>query len=161
MKQFNSPYYRHNNAKKKKTKRTVSWYEYKLKYDKKWRKKNKEKIAKRKEKKKQYWDKYMLKYGKKYYNEHKEEKLKRGKPIQKKWRIKNRIRLKKKHKQYRIDNINTIRNREKRRVVELTDGYIAEVLGIKLDDIKKYPQLIEAKRIQLKLHRKANQKHKS
>lgn len=130
---------------------------------------------KRKTNKKEALRVYHKNYNKKYYQKNKNKLREKRKINGKFWRLKrknylkkksklytinNRELLRKKSKLYRINNINIVRKREKSYAIKLTDGYIANLLEMNLRELKKYPQLIEAKRVQLKLYRKSNSQHK-
>jgi len=75
------------------------------------------------------------------------------KALKKKNPLKHRLHLQYQQKYNRKSKNNSI--------TELSDTYIAFVLGMKKKDIVNHPQLIEAKRAQLKLYRKVNPNHKN
>lgn len=51
------------------------------------------------------------------------------------------------------------RNSRNKGINILSEKYLAQVLNMKTKEIKKFPQLIEAKRAQLTLYRKVNPNH--
>jgi hypothetical protein len=70
----------------------------------------------------------------KYYYSHREKEIKRS-------------------IDYRLKNIDRATKREKKIVEEMRDKYVAQLLGISIHDIRPYPELLETKRVVLKLKR--------
>ena len=114
-------------------------------YDKIYRQKNKDKI--------------------KQYLELNSEKIKEKSRIRaKRWNEKypankadyfkaNKVGIYARRKKYRIDNPEKIKVWQNKVVDTITDSYIANQLGVLTSVLKEYPELIEAKRVQIKIKR--------
>lgn len=113
---------------------TKNWFEKNKGYKKKWRKENPEKA--------------------------KEENL-RAKPRTDKWRKENKKELKIKRARYRLKNIEHIKSKkpieQKKAREELQDNYVISQITkrtkLTSKEVRKYPELIEAKRIIIKTKR--------
>jgi hypothetical protein len=129
------------------SKRTQKLYRQKNKekaniYAREYRQKNKEKVNIRE---REYWQK-----NKEKVNISRREKYQEN-CKQEKYKIRNRSQyLKRKHKPSFIQKR---REFDKRESINLSDRYIATQLHTSLVELRKYPELIEAKRIQLQINR--------
>jgi hypothetical protein len=75
----------------------------------------------------------------------------RVRAIQKKNRAHQRPKLLDSHKEYYAANREHLRSKNIESIVRLSDGYVASALRIPVKDAP--PELIEAKRVQLMIHR--------
>lgn len=113
---------------------TKDWFDKNKDYKKKWRKENPEKV--------------------------KEENL-RAKPRTDEWRKENKKTLKEKKAKYRLKNIEYIKSKkpdeEKKAREELQDNYVISQItkrsNLTSKDVRKYPELIEIKRLIIKTKR--------
>jgi len=125
----------------------------KKEYDKKYYQDNIEKI---KEKKKNY----RLENKKKIKNYRLENKEKLEE-YHKKYYLENKEKLEEYHKKYLSENKEKVNKRQKKYLSEntknITDLHIAILFRTSIKELRKYPKLIECKRVQIKILRKIKQ----
>lgn len=115
---------------------------------------NKEKINKNCREYRKRNREYLNAYNKKRYYKNPERKRQCCSKI---WYINNREKKLEYAKKYREQNTEKIKERNKiygkKSRKDLSISYISDILGIPVIDLKQYPELIEAKQIQLKIMR--------
>ena len=135
----------------------------KAEYQKKYQETNREKIKAKHDKwieaNPEYFNKYYQNNSKKISKQRRiiretnPEKVTDNRKKNKEWRIANPERVKKKSKQWREDNHEKIKITSLLPIKNLTDTYIAGRLKIPVLMLRQYPELLEAKRLQINIKR--------
>jgi len=85
----------------------------------------------------------------KYWKENKEM----CKSKENKYRLNHKAQIRIRHRKYRLQHKENIINTRNKHKENMTDSYISMCLKLKVPELKQHPELIELKRIQLKIFR--------
>lgn len=85
----------------------------------------------------------------KWYTENREKVIAKSQ----KWQAENREKNRESSRKWYTENPEKARAIQKRKVQRLDDHYIAVALKVPVEELRKSPDLLEAKRIQIQIHR--------